>query len=313
MSKNNLEIISYGVNAITYKIKIKGKYYAYRREKISTEDFNILKDIEKDNLESLLNKTSKHQIIRNIYFNTFINTLNTNHFLILKKYKFKKADYKVPIIEELKVFNWCIPRNTEINNFKYSFDTITDLKDGNLNDIYNIITKYEVYSLIIQIIYALHLMHTNDFVHRDLTSKNICYKKTKTKNIKILGLSIPTYGYIFSLIDYGGVGSLKFEPCEHNDVSYFVLNSNVYTDNLNFLMKGIFNILYKKGCGPNDKILYLINKIINNPHDKSILSDPNFNLFESSLLNYEETKNYISLMNDEIKLIKYFYNLIKKK
>ena len=309
MSKNNLEIINYGATAITYKIKIKGKYYAYRREKISTEDFNMLKDIEKDNLESLLNKTSKHQIIRNIYFNKFINTLNTTHFLILKKYKFTKADYKVPLVEGLKVYDWCIPHNTKINNFKYSFDTITDLKDGNLNDIYNIITKHEVYSLIIQIIYALHLIHINDFMHNDLTSTNICYKKTKTKYIKILGLSIPTYGYIFSLIDYDTVSSLKFK---NRSIDKY-MNDNPYVENLHFLLISIFNMLYNmKGWENNDKLFNLIYKIRNNPHDKSILNDPNFNLFESLLLNYEETKNYILLMNDKIKLIKYFYKLIKK-
>ena len=314
MSKNNIKlnkIIGYGVNAITYKIKIKGKYYVYRREKILSEDLDIFKDIEQDNLASLLNKTS-NDLIRNIYFNKFINTLDTNHFLILETYKFKKADYKVPLEDKNKHISWMVKHNKTVNDSNYSFDIITDLKDGTLNDIYNILTKHEVYSLIIQIIYALHLMHTNDFTHNDVHTKNICYKKTKTKNIKILGLSIPTYGYIFSLIDYGLVDSLKFE---NGNMYETVVNKNAYRDNLMFLTVGIFNIYFKKKkeYSVNDKILYLINTIRNNPNDKSILCDPNFYLFESSLLNYEETKNYILLMNDEIKLIKYFYNLIKKK
>ena len=207
--------------------------------------------------------------------------------------------------------------NKKINNSNYCFDTITDLKDGNLSDIYNIITKHQVYSLIIQIIYALNLMHKNDYTHGDLHSQNICYKKTKIKTIKILGLSIPTYGYIFSLIDYGCVSSLKFYKNNmYPDSMYdIVINKNAYTDNLNFLILSIFNIYFKREDyrSFNDKILYLLYKIINNPNDKSILHDQNFYLFESSLLNYEETKNYILLINDEIKLIKYFYNLIKKK
>ena len=156
-------------------------------------------------------------------------------------------------------------------------------------------------------------MHTNNFNHNDEHTKNIMYKKTKTKYIKILGLSIPTYGYIFSLIDYGRISSLKFK---NSDLFDIVVYKNAYTDNLQFLMNGIFNIRYmeKPGEGLYEyNILYLINKIRNNPNDKNILYDQNFYLFESSLLNYEETKNYILLMNDEIKLIKYFYNLIKKK
>ena len=303
MSKNDYKIyetLGYGSHAITYKIKIKDKYYAWRREKIPDENLDIYEDIEKDNLESLLKKTSS-SAIKIIYFNKFINTLDTNHFLKLKKYKFTKADYILPLIDSEKNKDSAIQDNNKINNYKYSIDIITDLKDGTLNDIYNILTKHQVYSLIIQIIYALHLMHTNDFTHNDPSTHNIMYKKTKIKYIKILGLSIPTYGYIFSLIDYGDINNI--EKFQYSDKPYIISHFNAYTDNIKFLLIGILN------GRSHIHVPCLINKMINNPNyemNSSIL-----NLFESSLLNYKETKNYILLSNDEIKLIKYFYYLIK--
>ena len=110
MSKNNFKlnkIISNGLSAIIYKIKIKGKYYAYRREKILPEDLHIFKDIEQDNLQSLLNKTSNNTS-KNIYFNKFINTLDTNHFLILYKYKFSKSNFQLSLSNRDKEISWLL-------------------------------------------------------------------------------------------------------------------------------------------------------------------------------------------------------------
>lgn len=70
-------------------------------------------------------------------------------------------------------------------------------------------------------------------------------------------------------------------------------------------MYGIFNIW----LNDNKQLYYLIIKIQNNPHDKSIIKDKNFHIFDTTLLNYAETKKFILLMNDSPKLIKFFYNL----
>ena len=103
------------------------------------------------------------------------------------------------------------------------------MKDGVLSDIMTNLNKKQVYSLIIQISYAFHLMHINNYIHGDPFSKNICYKKTKLKKIKILDLDIPTYGYIFSLIDYGTIVNYKFTQ---RPIDRFILN---YTPSKNFM------------------------------------------------------------------------------
>ena len=63
---------------------------------------------------------------------------------------------------------------------------------------------------------------------------------------------------------------------------------------------------------PDNPLRLLIYKIQMNPHNKNIIYDNDFYLLESTPLDYAETKNYLILCNDEIKLIKYFYKLIKK-
>jgi len=91
--------------------------------------------------------------------------------------------------------------------------------------------------MIIQLIYAVHIMKSKGFMHNDLHPGNIMATKTSTKTIDILGHKIPTYGYIFSIIDYGLVLSNKFkltnkekrEMKEHNDI--FPLIELILIDN----------------------------------------------------------------------------------
>ena len=139
-------------------------------------------------------------------------------------------------------------------------------------------------------------MHINDFYYEDLHKKNICFVKTNIKTIKILNLDIPTYNYIYSIIDYEGVVSYKF-----NDRIYNLIKSR-YNGYIRFLLDGIFDY--------EDKLMKLVYKIFNN--DKSIVNDKNFYLFETSLLNYEQTKNYIKYINNAPKLIKYLYKELNK-
>ena len=64
--------------------------------------------------------------------------------------------------------------------------------------------------MLIQLLYALHLIHSNGYYHLDVKSDNIGFVRTSLEYIYILNYKIPTYGYIWSLIDYGNVLSFKF-------------------------------------------------------------------------------------------------------
>jgi len=318
MTNNNYKldnIINHGYEAVIYKIKIKGKYYTLRRQKIEESTYKILKNFKKlnkfknDDLLDLIipvNQVNDDNVILNIYFNTFINTIDTNHFTILYKYNIGESNFIMPITDIEKNNEKLLKNVNRFNSLKYCIDTITDLKDGVLSDIMTNLNKKQVYSLIIQISYALHLMHINNYIHGDPYSKNICYKKTKLKKIKILNLDIPTYGYIFSLIDYGIIVNYKFTQ---RSIDKFIFNYTPSKDFMFFLMYGIFNIW----LNDNKQLYYLIIKIQNNPHDKSIIKDENFHIFDTTLLNYAETKKFILLMNDSPKLIKFFYNLLSLK
>ena len=89
--------IDQGNSGVVFKINIKNKTYALKREKIINNKLNklfkLLSHNKKKMLNILLNNKYIYQfgvICREIYFNIFINKINKNHFLILYKYKINK-------------------------------------------------------------------------------------------------------------------------------------------------------------------------------------------------------------------------------
>jgi len=136
-----------------------------------------------------------------ILFMLFINKLNKNHFSILHNYKITKSNDK-PYHINYNVNNEYLKKANKSN---YCLDLIMDMKDGTILELFNTFSKCLIYSYIIQLIYTLYLIHSNGYTHNDLNLGNIMYTKTKKKYINILNLSVPTMGYIFSIIDYGNI------------------------------------------------------------------------------------------------------------
>jgi len=280
-----VSILSNGNDATVYKIKIGSLYYALRRQKI---------------LDSEAHDFINTHLYNNIIFNEFINKINKNHFAILYKYKIssnckfkqKLTDFTLNNSEKLK--DYYLKEKS-----KYCLDMIIDLKDGIICDILYRLSRKQLYSMIIQCVYALNIMHKNGYYHNDLHNKNIMYKKTKIKTLKILNLNVPTYGYLWSIIDYNSVATSS--QISNNKIIIMCINNYAYRDLMLFLCWTIFD-----SCSKLDKLIYKI--IIN---DSKIKDDPFFELFKVKPLSYEDTKNYIKYINNVPSLIKYFYNQIK--
>jgi serine/threonine protein kinase len=298
-----IEIISNGAYATIYKIQIGKKYYALRSQKIfKSEAIEYKKIFENKNILDYTTMNTK--LYRLICFNKFINTINKNHFAILYKYKINKCNFTQPLTNFVKNNSYLFNRYNELQKSNFCLDIIMDLKDGPLRDIMSKLSKNQIYSLIIQIIYTLYLMHINGFYHCDVHDENIMYTKTSLKTIKIFDLIIPTFGYIYSIIDYEEVASTKFKSsCQNEEI--FLINHK-YKDNMIFLCRCIFQFGLADTVINNIPIIF-VNKIINNEK----ISMDNQKIFDYTPLNYEDTVNYIKYINDEPKLIKYFYKKIK--
>jgi len=290
-------ILGSGSSATTFLIKSKNKYYALRRQKIFKNEFIEFKD--NFTHDKILENTDK-SLYRLIYFNKFINTINKNHFTIIYEYNIDKCKFIQPLTDWVQNNPNALKKYNELTDSKYCLDIITDIKDGIINDILYSLNIEQVYSLIIQIVFAFHLMHSNGFYHRDGHSTNLMYKKTSLKTIKIFGMNIPTFGYLYSLIDYGDTISTKFK-LSHSEMVAITYGNYKYEDIIRFLNECIFH---------SDKIfIKIINKLINNEK----LEFYELEVFKYKRITFEDTKYYCLNINDPKKIIKYFYKLIKLK
>ena len=73
-----------------------------------------------------------------------------------------------------------------------------------LNNVLNDLTHKQIYSMLLQVSYAMNLLHKNNYIHGDLHSGNVGAIKTlKRATINLGSITIPTYGYHWKLIDFG--------------------------------------------------------------------------------------------------------------
>lgn len=92
------------------------------------------------------------------------------------------------------------------SKYNYIFISLSDKKDGDLHKIYKKLDQGQWFSMLAQISFALHMMQSLKWTHHDVWSRNITYNIVdKDKKIKVFDKYIPTFGYIWSLIDYGDV------------------------------------------------------------------------------------------------------------
>lgn len=94
----------------------------------------------------------------------------------------------------------------KISSSPYCIRKVYQLVDGDLNKLDGLLCTKQIYSLIIQLTFTIKLLHSNNYIHGDIHQGNVGWNKTnKNHKIKIANMEIPTFGYIFKLIDYGMV------------------------------------------------------------------------------------------------------------
>lgn len=293
-----ISLINNGVSATVYKIKIGDKYYALRREKIlESEAIEYKKEFKKNNIYE---NCDKWYLFRLIYFNQFINKINKEHFNILYKYKISKCNFTQKLEEWTK--KNMLDRYNQLSKSEYCFDMITDLKEGHIDpEFIKSLSKNQIYSLIIQCLYALNLMHINDFYHRDIKYDNIMWSKTTKQKIKILNYDIPTGGYIYSLVDYQNIISGKFNS---TDLKKAILSKDLkYEDNISFLNRCLFG-----SDKVNEPMYDLVYKIIYNYDNTDIEI---INKLKEINLTYKDVIKFYKYAHDNKKIIKYFYKKLQ--
>ncbi len=304
MKYNIINKIGNGAYGTTYKIEYKNKYYALKKQKI---------------LESDTKKNLNSKIWREIEFYKWINKLNSDDQIFFMKLYEYNIENSCDLEQEIN--------NKELNRSKICLNLLVDLKDGVLQDLN--LSKQENNSLLIQMLYINYLLRKSNWIHHDVHPGNIGYKivdtNTKIKlRINNKNFTIPTYGYIFSLIDYGYCANKKFLKSSIEKKNYimnyrlnfdlwcfleeYVLN---YYKNINELKHNDINLkklheIITRYIYSNDKLLYEKIKFIMIHTNKNLESK--FKLLETKnkndyLISYDFAQ-YVQIYSN-----KTYYNL----
>lgn len=184
-----------GMYGTVYLVEKDGKKYALKIGHI----------LEKD-----LNKDLSSPLWREIEFMTNFTNNNPDQFMQLieydvvnrcehvQKYASLMRKSKEKHLIALSKSPYC--SRQILNLIDVSMEKINFSENINLN-----------YSLVVQVLYAVYLMHKAGYVHLDLHLANIGVKYTDRKYVKIFGKDVPTFGHQVQLLDFGFVLNKKYK------------------------------------------------------------------------------------------------------
>ena len=191
--------IGFGMRGTVYLVSKKdnpNKKYAMKIEHI------LESDIKKDPNSSVWKEIDFSKKLGNKYPDQFISLLEydiINDCKHIQKYPLKLDIFNLKKQNEFK----------ELSMSPYCMRKIYTLIDGVLKDIIKTLSHKQIYSMIIQVVNILELIHLNKYTYWDLNDANIAYVKTEKEFIDIKGYKIPTFGYLYKIIDYGLVDHIS--------------------------------------------------------------------------------------------------------
>lgn len=204
-------------------------------------------------LNSDIKKNLKSTVWREIEFCNNFASKYPEQFIQLIEYDF------IDKCEHIQTYTFDFDRfpkqmQTKFNKLassKYCIRKIFSLIDGTLDKIIDKLNVKQMYSMIIQYTYIIHLLHSNNYIHGDLHPGNIGYIQTNQQiKIKILNYNVPTFGYMYKAIDFGMVMnknniSNKNDLIKYNDLN--LMKNELSYFKSNFVDKKLRNIIFSSG------------------------------------------------------------------
>ena len=229
LSKNNIHIgkvIDKGVLSIVNECTLNGKKYIVKIEHITLKD--------KDDKNSLIwNEINFSLKFANKYPENFMSLIhysfeeNCKNIKLLWKNSEPLGLWSDQLISEYKKR---IAENICIYKIYTRMDTI-------LNKILNKLSHLQLYSMLIQVSYAMRLLHKHNYIHGDLHIANIGVMKTRINTkIKLGKNTIPTYGYQYKLIDFGMTLHKNDALTVYDKKRFFNETNHTYDDGIFFTL-----------------------------------------------------------------------------
>ena len=314
--------LGYGMIGTVHLVEQNNKQYALKIEHV------LKKNIKKNMKSNIWREIDFCQKLGNKYPNQFI-TLIDYDFIDNCKHT-QKYRYNLDMFPENKQ-----KELIKLNESDYCVRKIYTLVDTTLDKIVDKLTVNQTYSMIIQVIYILHILHRHGYIHGDLHLQNIGVIKTNETYIKIFNHNVPTFGYIYTAIDLGDVVNYKdlknSERSKYNQIYYNEIPAIkyyiYYNDILNYIeknnIKANFNKVYdtlKRFDKSNiiiqttkniDSQVYLFDVLYPEKYKQLLLGYNIQKQFYRKLsVEYVDILFFVKNENNDIKLINYFIDRV---
>jgi len=229
-----MKVLGYGMYGTVYQIVYRGKKCAMKIEHI---------------LESDIKKNIHSPVWREIDFAKKLGNKYPDFFLKLHNYEIiescshkQKFSYNITLFSPEKR-----KKIIDTNKSPYCIKKVYSLVDYSLDKIIHKLSIKQLYSMLIQVSYAVYLLHKYKYTHGDLHAGNIGVSRTKQKFIKIGEKKVPTFGFKYKIIDYGTIlhRRYKLDGEEKKNYEYYLKNEYRVIRNLIFEDK-FYQYLQKK-------------------------------------------------------------------
>lgn len=197
MNINNFKIIKKlgsGIVGTVYLAEYESKQYALKIEHILEEDI----------------KDKSSQVWNEIRFAKDIGNKNPMHFMTLYDYDIiDKCELKQEYPIDIGILSEPVQKQLkQLADSEFCVRKVYSLVDTTLSKI-EFQNLEEVYSMIVQMMYIIHLMEKKGYVHADLHPGNVGVLNTDEEFVNVLKYTVPTFGKIYQAIDFGGVLNVK--------------------------------------------------------------------------------------------------------
>jgi serine/threonine protein kinase len=265
----------------------------------------LLKTDKMIDLESKVN--------RNLKFDQDIGSIYPDMFLNIIAYDIKDNCQEHKTVKQKSIEK----KYNEIKSSK-CLRILYRLIDGTLtSEMQNKMTDKEIKSMVMQLIYAISLLHSKGYVHCDINRKNIGYYYTNDKEISVIinnnKYIIPIFSKRFIIIDYGNVLHPDFIMSKYEIDKYEKFKNLFELDSI-FFGHVILNN-YKPPKSQDIDLIhhnltlspdyYSINQITSDPLHQIIYNDILNNKFLESQIVTDLAILYIKLGRNPEKLITY--------
>jgi serine/threonine protein kinase len=199
--------IGYGMAGTIYEAFHDDKKYALKIEKITKNNYDDKESKVWREINFAQSMSSKYpdQFMK-LYDYEF--DFNCKH---VQKYNFPEEDFE----------DYSKKRLEALKNSRICIKKLYQFVDTTLEKIIDTLSIQQLYSFIIQITLIVHFMKQHNYAHGDLHSANIGVINTSDKYINIADMKIPTFGYIYKLIDYGAVKHIRYENSDDKYTDWY--------------------------------------------------------------------------------------------